>query len=93
MRASSDFPAALMLTPNRVCRYFTWDAALFPNPVKLQEDLAERGRQMVTIVDPHIKRDPNYRIFKEAEKKGFYIKNKDGADFDGCGTLAESLGF
>lgn len=38
---------------------------------------------MVTIVDPHIKRDANWRLFKEAEEKGLYVKNKDGADFDG----------
>lgn len=38
---------------------------------------------MVTIVDPHIKRDPEWRLFKEAEEKGLYVKNKDGADFDG----------
>lgn len=38
---------------------------------------------MVTIVDPHIKRDPEYRVFKEAEDRGLYVKNKEGADFDG----------
>jgi alpha 1,3-glucosidase len=38
---------------------------------------------MVTIVDPHIKRDSAWRVFKEAEEKGLYVKNKDGADFDG----------
>ena len=43
--------------------------------------------QMVTIVDPHIKRDPAWRTFKEAEEKGLYVKNKDGADFDGCGGM------
>ena len=39
---------------------------------------------MVTIVDPHIKRDPAWRLFKEAEEKGLYVKNKEGGDFDGC---------
>jgi alpha 1,3-glucosidase len=38
---------------------------------------------MVTIVDPHIKRDDNYPVHSEATTKGYYIKNKDGADFDG----------
>ena len=38
---------------------------------------------MVTIIDPHIKRDTAWRVFKEAEDKGLYVKNKDGADFDG----------
>ena len=38
---------------------------------------------MVTIVDPHIKRDPNYHVHKEATAKGLYILNKDGENFDG----------
>ncbi|PSC68247.1 putative glucan 1,3-alpha-glucosidase [Micractinium conductrix] len=64
-------------------RYFTWDEAYFPTPARMQEDLASRGRKMVTIVDPHIKRDPAWRLFKEAEEKGLYVKNKEGGDFDG----------
>lgn len=64
-------------------RYFTWDQAYFPTPQRMQEDLASRGRKMVTIVDPHIKRDPEWRLFKEAEDKGLYVKNKEGTDFDG----------
>ena len=38
------------------------------------EKLAAHGRKMVTIIDPHIKRDANYHIHKEAEKLGLYIK-------------------
>ncbi|KAK1413810.1 hypothetical protein QVD17_35593 [Tagetes erecta] len=64
-------------------RYFTWDKALFPNPEEMQKDLASRGRRMVTIVDPHIKRDDNYHIHKEASKNGYYVKDATGKDFDG----------
>lgn len=38
---------------------------------------------MVTIIDPHIKRDDNYHIHSEATAKGLYIKDKNGNDFDG----------
>lgn len=38
---------------------------------------------MVTIVDPHVKTDPNYRVYKEAEEKKLYVKDKDGNDFKG----------
>ena len=63
-------------------RYFTWDSNLFPDPVTMQEDLWSTGRRMVTIVDPHIKRDNGYVVHKEAESKGLYLK--DGSnDFDG----------
>lgn len=49
----------------------------------MQKNVSKHGRKMVTIVDPHMKRDENYYIHKEASAKGLYIKNKDGGDFDG----------
>lgn len=64
-------------------RYFTWDSNEFPSPKEMQEKLAAQGRRMVTIVDPHIKRDNNYYIHKQATAKGLYIKKEDGKDFDG----------
>ena len=41
-------------------RYFTWDKNLFPTPVEMQQAVSAHGRKMVTIVDPHIKRDDGY---------------------------------
>lgn len=64
-------------------RYFTWDKALFPEPLKMINELANHGRKLVTIVDPHIKRDNAYKVHSEATAKGFYIKDKTGADYDG----------
>ena len=32
---------------------------------------------MVTIIDPHIKRESNYRIHQEAEAQGLYVKKAD----------------
>lgn len=64
-------------------RYFTWDKSLFPNPTAMQEKLGARGHKMVTIIDPHIKRDGNYKIHSEASSKGLYTRNKDGNEYDG----------
>ncbi|XP_057550322.1 probable glucan 1,3-alpha-glucosidase [Amaranthus tricolor] len=64
-------------------KYFTWDRMLFPNPEEMQNKLASKGRRMVTIVDPHIKRDDSYYIHKEATDKGLYVKDATGKDFDG----------
>ncbi len=65
-------------------RYFTWDKNLFPNPIPMQEKLKSQGRNMVTIIDPHIKRDNQYYIHKKATAKGLYIKDKSGeSDYDG----------
>lgn len=49
----------------------------------MQQNVSRHGRKMVTIVDPHIKRDDHYHVHKEATTAGYYVKNKDGADFDG----------
>jgi alpha 1,3-glucosidase len=65
-------------------RYFTWDQKAFPNPEEMQRKLGMDGRRMVTIIDPHIKRDDNYYIHKEATALGLYIKDKKAEkDFDG----------
>ncbi|KAL3919077.1 MAG: hypothetical protein SGARI_007292, partial [Bacillariaceae sp.] len=65
-------------------RYFTWDKNLFPHPEQMQERLWAQGRRMVTIVDPHVKRDDGYYIHKEATSNGLYIKDREGEkDFDG----------
>uniref|UniRef100_M4F9J1 Probable glucan 1,3-alpha-glucosidase n=1 Tax=Brassica campestris TaxID=3711 RepID=M4F9J1_BRACM len=64
-------------------RYFTWDSALFPNPEEMQKKLDVKGRRMVTIVDPHIKRDDSYFLHKEATEMGYYVKDSSGKDFDG----------
>lgn len=62
----------------------TWDKNMFPRPAELQDNIASRGRKIVASVDPHIKRDPKYAIFKDAEEKGHFVKNKDGKDYEGC---------
>jgi alpha 1,3-glucosidase len=38
---------------------------------------------MVTIIDPHIKRDDNYYVKKEASEKGIFVRSKEGGEFDG----------
>ncbi|XP_043690033.1 probable glucan 1,3-alpha-glucosidase [Telopea speciosissima] len=64
-------------------KYFTWDRVLFPHPEQMQNKLAAKGRHMVTIVDPHIKRDESFPLHKEATQKGYYVKDATGKDFDG----------
>ena len=65
-------------------RYMTWDSTKFPTPERMINDIAEKGRKMVVIIDPHVKKDDKYPIFKEAESKQYYVKKNDKAtDFDG----------
>uniref|UniRef100_S4RSI9 Uncharacterized protein n=1 Tax=Petromyzon marinus TaxID=7757 RepID=S4RSI9_PETMA len=64
-------------------RYFTWDADRFPDPVGLQNDLAAKGRKVVTIVDPHIKVDNEYFVYSEGKARGYFIRNPDGSNYEG----------
>ena len=64
-------------------RYMTWDKDLFPEPAALVSDIAARGRKVVAIVDPHVKRDDAYRIYADAKKAGHFVKDRAGGEFDG----------
>eukprot|EP01062_Namystynia_karyoxenos_P005529 TRINITY_DN11924_c1_g1_i1.p1 TRINITY_DN11924_c1_g1~~TRINITY_DN11924_c1_g1_i1.p1 ORF type:complete len:837 (+),score=314.87 TRINITY_DN11924_c1_g1_i1:99-2609(+) len=64
-------------------RYFTWDPHNFPNPKEMIEKIAAKGRKVVTITDPHIKRASGYFVHDEATANGYYVKTESGSDFEG----------
>ena len=64
-------------------RYFTWDLTKFPNPEKLQQDIAIYHRKLITISDPHIKKDDGYQVYSEAKALGYFVKTKDGSNYEG----------
>ncbi|KAE9553720.1 hypothetical protein FO519_003075 [Halicephalobus sp. NKZ332] len=64
-------------------KYFTWDPVKFPTSQKMIYGLSSKGRKLVAISDPHIKKDDNYPVYKEAKDQGFFVKNSDGSDFEG----------
>uniref|UniRef100_A0AAR2LD17 Neutral alpha-glucosidase AB n=1 Tax=Pygocentrus nattereri TaxID=42514 RepID=A0AAR2LD17_PYGNA len=64
-------------------RYFTWDPHKFAQPKEMLQGLMDKKRKMVAIVDPHIKVDSGYNINNEIRSKSFYVKTKDGADYEG----------
>lgn len=80
-------------------RYFDWDAKHFPDPVRMLNKVAAKGRkvrncplprnvvltgaQMVAIIDPHVKRTDSFRIYKDALELDILIKKADGTNFEG----------
>lgn len=64
-------------------KYFTWDPYKFSDPIEMQQNLTARGRKLVVIVDPHIKRDAGYFLHNDATNNGYYVKNKDNTDYEG----------
>ena len=61
----------------------TWDPRHFPTPQNMQENLGIVNRKLVTIIDPHVKRERTYPMFTEAEAQGYFVRSKDGNDFNG----------
>jgi alpha-glucosidase len=59
-------------------RCFTWDEKRFPDPSKMIADFEEQGFKTVVIIDPGIKIDPEYPVFREGFEKGYFCKRADG---------------
>uniref|UniRef100_A0A3Q3VXJ5 Neutral alpha-glucosidase AB n=1 Tax=Mola mola TaxID=94237 RepID=A0A3Q3VXJ5_MOLML len=64
-------------------RYFTWDPHKFSSPKEMLQGLKDKKRKMVSIVDPHVKIESNYKLHNEIRSRGLYVKNKDGGDYEG----------
>ncbi|HEX6183035.1 MAG TPA: TIM-barrel domain-containing protein [Pyrinomonadaceae bacterium] len=61
-------------------RVFTWNRERFPDPRKLISDLRAQGFRVVVIIDPGIKVDPNYQVYKDGQAGGHFVKNADGSE-------------
>jgi alpha 1,3-glucosidase len=59
-------------------KYFTWDHKTFPKAKQLLAELVQEGRKLVTIIDPHIKIDEEYFLYKEIIDKKLYVMRSDG---------------
>lgn len=64
-------------------RDFTWSRERFPDPVGLIQELREQGLRVVTIIDPGLKVDPDYPVYREGIEQGYFIRNVDGTLFEG----------
>ncbi len=59
-------------------RCFTWNKEYFPNPKKMVKELADDGFKTIVIIDPGIKIDMNYDVFREGLEKDYFCKRADG---------------
>ncbi|WP_046745791.1 glycoside hydrolase family 31 protein [Kordia zhangzhouensis] len=59
-------------------RCFTWNKEHFPDPKRMVKELADDGFKTVAIIDPGIKIDKEYSVFKEALEKDYFCKRADG---------------
>jgi alpha 1,3-glucosidase len=64
-------------------KYFTWHPTHFADPDKLLDGLNASKRKLVTIVDPHIKRESGYGVFEKLKDMDFMTKTHSGSQYDG----------
>lgn len=59
-------------------RVFTFDPVRFPDPEAMLKELRELGIRIVPIVDPGVKKDPNYRVYREGVQQEHFCKKLEG---------------
>ncbi len=64
-------------------RAFTIDRSLFPSFEGMIRDLAKDGFKLVTITDPHIKKQPGYKPYDEGMAHDYFVHNPDGSVYVG----------
>lgn len=62
-------------------RVFTWDARRFPRPQRLLRDLAADGFRVVTIVDPGVKVERDFEVFRDGRARDVFCRNEDGSPY------------
>jgi len=61
-------------------KYFTWDHSTFPKAKEMLAEFVKEGRKLVTIIDPHIKKDEEYFLYKEMIDKKLYVLDSTGEE-------------
>lgn len=59
-------------------RVFTWNKDNFTDPDQLITDLKEQGFQAVTIIDPGVKKDEDYYVYREGIEHDYLAKDVNG---------------
>jgi alpha-glucosidase len=62
-------------------RVFTWNRRRFPDPKGMIRDLAAAGFRVVTIVDPGVKADPGYDVYRDGLERDCFCREADGSLF------------
>lgn len=57
---------------------FTWDRDRFPDPKRLMAELEADGFKTVSILDPGIKIDKQYEVYKQGIKNRYFCRRADG---------------
>jgi alpha-glucosidase len=64
-------------------RCFTWNKKYFPDPARMISELANDGFKTVVIIDPGIRVDPNYSVYREGKQNNYFCRRCDDYFMEG----------
>lgn len=64
-------------------RVFTFDPVRFPDPKGMITELRNLGIRVVPIVDPGVKMDEQYGVYRDGDRRDYFCKTKEGLSFQG----------
>ena len=64
-------------------RCFTWNRKYFPDPKRMIKELSAQGFKTVVIIDPGIRVDDNYSVFKEGKENRYFCRRCDDYFMEG----------
>lgn len=64
-------------------RCFTWNKEHFPDPKRMISELDEDGFKTVVMIDPGIKIDDDYWVYKQGLENDYYLKTPQGFNATG----------
>lgn len=70
-------------------KYFTWDSVQFPNYIDMMKKLDETGRNLVVIVDPHLK--TSYKVSDYVDKHNLAMRDSKDQSYKGHCWPGESI--
>jgi alpha-glucosidase len=71
-------------------RVFTLDKAAFPNGAADIAEIADAGQRVVPIIDPGVKRDEHYEVYREGRDQDLFCRNPEGGEYIGLVWPGES---
>ena len=64
-------------------RIFTFDKTRFPDPKATNDYLHSKAFHSVWMIDPGVKVDPSFAVYKSGTERHLWVQTKDGKDFKG----------
>ncbi|HMO04032.1 MAG TPA: glycoside hydrolase family 31 protein [Kiritimatiellia bacterium] len=72
-------------------KVFTFNKGYFPSIDKTLRKLARKGRKVIPIIDPGVKKQKGYPVYDSGKKADVYCRNPQGDDFVGLVWPGETV--